>query len=270
MVVENSVDELDTLNCETNHETEVDRAVEAIADDEHPPDAAATVDDDKMEGGRHRKKKNFNLKKQLSNADTKLRDLFAPVSRRGSGASGGTGGGGGGSSGGGVGGIVSPHLPDSKPVSPQEEQPAFHFPEPANNSALPPLPPPVSVATLPAESIDTVRKETQPLFDTDGAPIRPPRRLKKSLSAATGPKSVSNRDSNWKRTWYSSDEAATTLPPVPIQVHDLRFDPADESCYPGFLDNLVRKFSKLVINPHPPPEFLLPVVTIPYAFTLTW
>ena len=97
MVVENSVDELDTLNCETNHETEVDRAVEALADDEHPPDAAATVDDDKMEGGRHRKKKNFNLKKQLSKADTKLRDLFAPVSRRGSGASGGTGGGGGGS-----------------------------------------------------------------------------------------------------------------------------------------------------------------------------
>lgn len=205
-----------------------------------------TGEDDKtLDGGtRCRKKKNFNLKKQLSKADTKLRDLFAPASRRGSGAS--TGGG---TSGGGT---VSPHLPDSKPVSPQEDQPAFHFPEPAGSPVH--LIAPVSLATgaEPAvrdqqtlESIDTNRTATKeiPLFDTDGVPIRPPRRLKKSLSAAAQQqhKAISHRDSSWKRTWYSSDESAT-LPAT--HVLDLRFDPTDESCYTGFFDNIVRKFSK--------------------------
>lgn len=243
--MEHSVDEVDTVKSECL-ETEVDRAVEAVADDEHnQPEATATTEEEgKAEnGGRFRKKKNnFNLKKQLSKADTKLRDLFAPVSRRGSGASTGA------AAGSATGGLVSPHLSDSKPVTPQEEHPAFHFPEPVNcNAAVPLLP------TVPAEPVDTAAAKTNqeiPLFDPDGIPIRPPRRLKKSLSAtATHPKSASNRDCGWKRTWYSSDSDSTavaTLPPAQIQVLDLRFDPADDSSHTGFLDNLVRKFSKLL------------------------
>jgi hypothetical protein len=262
--VEQSVDEVDTIKPSSEClETEVDRAVEALADDSEPNQPEATTEEEggKTENGaRQRKKKNnFNLKKQLSKADTKLRDLFAPVSRRGSGASTGTGGGGGGASG--AGGLVSPHLlPDSKPVSPQEEHPAFHFPEPANcNAALPPLPPLAASGDSP---VDSAAPRTNPeiplLFDSDGNPIRPPRRLKKSLSAAAAtcqPKSVGNRDSGWKRTWYSSDSDSTAAatataamaalaPPAPMQVLDLRFDPSDECCHTGFLDSLVRKFSK--------------------------
>lgn len=262
--MEQNVDEVDTIKPSSEClETEVDRAVEALADDSEPNQPEATTEEEggKTENGaRQRKKKNnFNLKKQLSKADTKLRDLFAPVSRRGSGASTGTGGGGGGASG--AGGLVSPHLlPDSKPVSPQEEHPAFHFPEPANcNAALPPLPPLAASGDSP---VDSAAPRTNPeiplLFDSDGNPIRPPRRLKKSLSAAAAtcqPKSVGNRDSGWKRTWYSSDSDSTAAatataamaalaPPAPMQVLDLRFDPSDECCHTGFLDSLVRKFSK--------------------------
>lgn len=262
--MEHSVDEIDTIKSECL-ETEVDRAVEALADDEqNQPEASATTEEEgKTENGvRQRKKKNFNLKKQLSKADTKLRDLFAPVSRRGSGASAGTGGG---VSGSGAGGLVSPHLPDSKPVSPQEEHPAFHFPEPVNcNAALPPLPP--LLATDPVDSVAQKTNQEISLFDADGNPIRPPRRLKKSLSAAaaTQQKSVSNRDSGWKRTWYSSDSdsaaATAALPPqTPMQVMDLRFDPTDECCHTGFLDSLVRKFSKILLpvnRPFFPPTYL--------------
>ena len=252
--MENSVDEIDTIKNECL-ETEVDRAVEVLADDEqNQPEASVTTEEEgETENGvRQRKKKNFNLKKQLSKADTKLRDLFAPVSRRGSGASSGTGGG---VSVSGTGGLVSPHLPDSKPVSPQEEEPAFHFPEPVNcNAALPPLPP--LLATDPVDSVaPRTNQEIPLLFDSDGNPIRPPRRLKKSLSAAaaTQQKAVSNRDSGWKRTWYSSDSdsatVAATTSQTPMQVLDLRFDPTDECCHTGFLDSLVRKFSKILDPP---------------------
>lgn len=231
----------------------MDRAVEPVIDDEHHdhhqqqqqmepsscgslPPTGLTEDDKTAESARCRKKKNFNLKKQLSKADTKLRDLFAPVSRRGSGAS----------TGGGAGGTVSPHLPDSKAVSPQEEESAFHFPEPSNPVCVAPEGP-----VIPAESVDltirTNRQEEVALFDSDGVPIRPPRRLKKSLSAAAQQqhKAITSRDSGWKRTWYSSDESGTVPAAVPAtQVLDLRFDPTDESCYTGFFDNIVRKFSK--------------------------
>ncbi|XP_045025872.1 LOW QUALITY PROTEIN: syntaxin-binding protein 5 [Daphnia magna] len=241
-VVEHSVDEVDAVKSVECLETEVDRAVEASADDEHnQPEAALTTEEEgKTEngggggGGRVRKKKNFNLKKQLSKADTKLRDLFAPVSRRGSGASTGAG------TASAAGGLTSPHLADSKPVSPQEEQQAaFHFPEPADGNAA-----------VPAEPLDSTAaaKASQDiaLFDPDGIPIRPPRRLKKSLSAAaTHQKTGGHRDCGWKRTWYSSDSDSTALaPPAQIHVLDLRFDAADDSCHAGFLDNLVRKFNK--------------------------
>lgn len=241
--MEHSVDEVDAVKSVECLETEVDRAVEASADDEHnQPEAALTTEEEgKTEngggGGRVRKKKNFNLKKQLSKADTKLRDLFAPVSRRGSGASTGAG------TASAAGGLTSPHLADSKPVSPQEEQQAaFHFPEPADGNAA-----------VPAEPLDSTAaaKASQDiaLFDPDGIPIRPPRRLKKSLSAAaTHQKTGGHRDCGWKRTWYSSDSDSTALaPPVQIHVLDLRFDAADDSCHAGFLDNLVRKFSKLLL-----------------------
>jgi hypothetical protein len=146
-------------------------------------------------------------------------------------------------------------VPDSKPVSPQEEEPAFHFPEPVNcNAALPPLPP--LLATDPVDSVaPRTNQEIPLLFDSDGNPIRPPRRLKKSLSAAaaTQQKAVSNRDSGWKRTWYSSDSdsatVAATTSQTPMQVLDLRFDPTDECCHTGFLDSLVRKFSKILDPP---------------------
>lgn len=198
-------------------------------------------------GGPNRKvKKNFSLKKQLSKADTKLRDLFGPISRRGSG----TGGSSAGSAG--LSGTVSPHLSDSKPVSPQEEQTAFHFPDPPDAVSSAPLTVVLSgsdpvVVTACAESLDTnqAQKESSVLFDADGIPIRPPRRLKKSLSAAAHPAhraATSNRDSGWKRTWYSSDESASIL--TATHILDLRFDPADEPCHTGFLDSLVRKFSK--------------------------
>lgn len=205
------------------------------------------TEEDKAAGGHNSRtvkaKKNFSLKKQLSKADTKLRDLFAPVSRRGSGAGGSSSAG----SAAGLSGTVSPHLSDSKPVSPQEEQSAFRFPEPPEAVPLAPVSAPAAVVPDPvvpaSESVDNSQKENNPLFDPDGVPIRPPRRLKKSLSAAAHPahKANSGRDNGWKRTWYSSDETATL---AATQILDLRHDPTEEPGHTGFLDAIVRKFSK--------------------------
>ncbi len=192
------------------------------------------------------KKKNFSLKKQLSKADSKLRDLL--INRRGSAVS-----------------ASSPSLPPSKPVSPLEENSAFTFCEILPAAATP---------SSPAEELTDGPKDVMAppsCNEVEGgtAPVRPPRKLKKSDSVTTATTTttttVSSTSSSavcntvtsssrsariecgWKRSWTSSEDNSTVI--VPQQIHDLRMDTPDDSGGGGFLDNIVRKFSKEMFLP---------------------
>ena len=170
------------------------------------------------------------FKRQLSKADSKLRDLFVSGGRRGSGNASGSA---------------------SSPVSPQDEQPSVPFGE-SSSECTPCLTP----AETPTEELvkdpDAPIKD-QPAFDEDGVPIRPPRRLKKCVSAGAATAGASNASapqatsrahppklkSSWKRKWQSNDETNSACP----QILDLRPDESDAQ-HTGFLDNIVRKLRK--------------------------
>lgn len=110
----------------------------------------------------------------------------------------------------------------------------------------------------PANEAGTPTGEHQPQLGEDDVPVRPPRRLKKCVSAgaatagasgASGPQPASRAHppklkSSWKRKWQSNDE--TNSAP---QVLDLRPDESD--AHSGFLDNIVRKLRKKLDSIYP-------------------
>lgn len=169
-------------------------------------------------------KKNFSLKKQLIRADSKLRDLIVAAGRRGS----------------------APSANSSKPNSPVDCEPRPTFPAAESNccesaescSSVEPKPVQQEMAespTLTTEYTDAGGKSVTPATAT--APVRPPRRNKhKRPPSATVTTEILTK-------WPSSDEL--------VQVLDLRLDGGEDcrdGCTSGFLDNIVRKFSKSLIS----------------------
>ena len=152
------------------------------------------------------KKKNFGLKKKLIRADTKIRDLITSVSTSTATRRGSA-----------PGPIRSPTVPftSSKPGTPVEDFTFVHWePRPVSQ---------VNSEPLECHSETNLAQE-----GTSAVPVRPPRK-------------------NKRRQIQTSSEVVTKWPSNEgvLDVLDLRFDSDDQSGHSGFLDNIVRKFSKL-------------------------